>query len=339
MDRMNREQFYAAVADLDQERLRRALWTVYWRSAAPVRERIEAEIAPPVAKRAEQSTSGSVSPDAVLREVHDFVALARSGAYMGGDRRVSRTERSRWRFTFRRLLKQARTQLTAGCGEPDPAALVALLEFASDLRDYDYFHTDDPVQAAGLVFSDEVALVWGRVQRRSGFAEFAKFAAPQFVRWEARHGWTRSGFGSVSLRETSLAEVLERMLTVPDAWITFAECYLSALDDLATSPVPGPSTRSGAFALDRRSGVLSRWHDALLGRLIDTEAEEILDRIAVHPALGGPELMFFQAKLARRRGDVERAAELITGCLAELPGHSEFLAFAQEIAVARPTRT
>jgi hypothetical protein len=47
MDRMNREQFYAAVADLDQERLRKALRTVYWRSAAPVRERIEAEIAPP----------------------------------------------------------------------------------------------------------------------------------------------------------------------------------------------------------------------------------------------------------------------------------------------------
>jgi hypothetical protein len=44
MDRMNREQFYAAMADLDEQRLRKALWNLYWRGAAPVRERIEAEI-------------------------------------------------------------------------------------------------------------------------------------------------------------------------------------------------------------------------------------------------------------------------------------------------------
>jgi hypothetical protein len=44
--RMSREEFFAQLAHLDEERLRKALWNLYWRGAAPVRERIEAEIAP-----------------------------------------------------------------------------------------------------------------------------------------------------------------------------------------------------------------------------------------------------------------------------------------------------
>jgi hypothetical protein len=41
-------------------------------------------------------------PDTVLDEVSTFVQLAEAGAYMGGDRRVHHTERSKWRHTFRR---------------------------------------------------------------------------------------------------------------------------------------------------------------------------------------------------------------------------------------------
>jgi hypothetical protein len=58
VERMNREQFYAATAGLGEERLRKALWTVYWRSAVPVRQRIEAEIAPPEAKPVARASVG-----------------------------------------------------------------------------------------------------------------------------------------------------------------------------------------------------------------------------------------------------------------------------------------
>jgi hypothetical protein len=330
MERMNREQFFAAMSGLDEERLRKALWNLYWRSAAAVRERIEAEIAPPEISARARDQSATVDPEVVLRGVQDFVALARSGAYMAGDRRVSRTERSRWRFTFRRHLAEARQVLLATHGDPDPAALIAILDFASDLSDYDYFHTEDPVEAAGLVFSDEVALVWGRVLRRSGFGEFAKTAAPQFIRWESRYGWTRSGYGRVSQKESRLTDVLETMLTVPDTWVTFMDCYLTALDE-AVPVSPTSSWRTGSRLLDQRSEALARWHQMLLERFVDTDSEDRLDRLATHPALGGPELTFFQAQLAQRRGDTDRAAALIRSSLSKLPGHRGFNTFAQEI--------
>jgi hypothetical protein len=336
MERMNREQFYAAMAGLDEERLRKVLWNLYWRGAAPVRERIEAEIAPPDSKLRSRDTSASVDPDVVLHEVRDFIALARSGAYMAGDRRVSRTERSRWRFTFRRHLANSRQALLGSAGDPAPEALVAVLDFASDLRDYDYFHTEDPVEAAGLVFSDEAALLWGRVLRRSGFEEFSKVAAPQLIRWESRYGWTRQGFGKVSQKETTLTDVLETMLSIPDTWVTFAGCYLTALDDVASATSPTAAWRSGARLLDQRSASLGRWHQMLLDRLIDTDAEDLLDHLATHPALGGPELIFFQAQLARQRGDIDHAAELIGSCLSKLPGHQEFIHFAQDIGAPLP---
>jgi hypothetical protein len=336
MDRMNREQFYAAMAGLDEERLRKALWNLYWRGAAPVRERIEAELAPPDARVRARDQAASVDPEVVLREVRDFIALARSGAYMAGDRRVSRTERSRWRFTFRRHLADSRQALLASAGDPDSAALVAILDFASDLRDYDYFHTEDAVEAAGLVFSDEVALLWGRVLRRSGFPGFAKAAAPQLVRWESTYGWTRSGFGKVSLKETRLTGVLETMLSVPDAWVTFAGCYLTALDEVVVPALPASSWRSRDRLLDERATSLARWHRMLLERFVDTDSEGLLDRLATHPALGGPELIFFQARLAQRRGDTDLAADLIHGCLSKLPGHQGFIDFAQEIGATLP---
>lgn len=39
--RMNREQFFRAASGLDEDRLRKALWNLYWRGTANMRERIE----------------------------------------------------------------------------------------------------------------------------------------------------------------------------------------------------------------------------------------------------------------------------------------------------------
>lgn len=122
MERMNREQFNAAMAGLDEARLRRALWTLYWRSAAAVRERIEAELAPPEAGTRPHAAAAKVDPDDVLQEVQEFIALARSGSYLAGDRRVSTEGRTRWRFTFRRLVADARQELRADDISPGVAA-------------------------------------------------------------------------------------------------------------------------------------------------------------------------------------------------------------------------
>ena len=55
-------------------------------------------------------------------------------------------------------------------------------------------------------------------------------AASQLLRWESRYGWTRSGDGWVSTRETSLARVLSQLLVAPDLWTEAAGHYLDALD-------------------------------------------------------------------------------------------------------------
>lgn len=75
-----------------------------------------------------------------------------------------------------------------------------------------------------------------------------------------------------------------------------------------------------------------------LDRLVDSEAEELLDRLVDHPAREGPELDFLRARLAHRRDDVERAHELVHRCLEELPGHRGFLAFAEQIDAPLPPR-
>ncbi|MBK5250928.1 MAG: hypothetical protein JJE50_16100, partial [Actinomycetales bacterium] len=114
-------------------------------------------------------------------------------------------------------------------------------------------------------------------------------------------------------------------------------CYLDALDHLA-SPASGSgkSRRSVGRARDERTESLARWHRLLLDRLVDTEGEALLDRLATHPALGGPELTFFQAHLAHRRGKANRARRLLRDALRTLPGHPEFLALADEIGESTP---
>jgi hypothetical protein len=56
------------------------------------------------------------------------------------------------------------------------------------MRDIDYVHSDDAVEAARFVVSDAAMALWGAVLARHGFAGFAQRAAPQLIRWESRYG-------------------------------------------------------------------------------------------------------------------------------------------------------
>jgi len=336
---MNREQFFGTLATLDEAGLKKALWNLYWRGSAAMRERIEAEIDPDQHGYRKRPSMASVDPEGVLAEVRDFVALARSGAYLGGDRRVSPKERTRWRFTFQRMVTEAHNALRE---EPRAGAAAAeqLIDLACATRDYDYFRSEDPVEAARFVVSEAAALLWSTVRGRYGFSEFAEQAAPQLIRWESRHGWTRGGSGRTSEKETSLASVLAGMLRAPDMWVEFADHYVDALDQAARNEAARPkgTWRREGWDQERRTAALAEWHLLLLDRLTDYEAEDRLDRLTAHPALGGPELTYLRARLAHRRGDVSRARNLVHESLQKLPGHPDFLDFAMEIGAPLPSR-
>jgi hypothetical protein len=335
---MSREQFFATLAGFDEDGLRKVLWTLYWRGSAPVRQRIEALLSPAEHRLKSGQDQRSLDAETVLSEVHDFVALARSGAYLAGDRRVSPQERSRWRMTFRSLATAAQDALRTDGFRAGVRALGLMIDLAAETAGYDYFRSEDPMQAAGFVVSDAVTALWSTVRDREGFSEFTVLAAPQLIRWEAPYGWTRRGDSTVAGKETSLAEVLAGMLHAPDHWDTFAARYLDALDQLAEHAAA--STQRVAGRLDRirseRARALSRWHGMLLDRLADAESEHLLDRLLEHPALAGPELTFIAARLATRRGAQERARELIYECLERLPGHPGFLQFARQIDAPLP---
>lgn len=356
MNRMNREQFHVAIAGLDPDQLRKVLWTVYWRGTATVRERIETEIAPPEALSRVRKPAPAVDPDEVLDDVREFAALARSGAYFAGSRKVSPKARSQWRVTFRAMVTAARAALSAddtdGFDGTDAGAeaLIEMIDLACETADHEYFRSDDPMEAAGVVVSDEVALLWSRMLERRGFEGFAAAAAEQFVRWEAPHGWTRRGYGRTAEKEKPLTDVLAGMLTVPDTWVTFTESFPTVLDGLAPLPSPGRragSGRSGAslaaggegdWRRRRRTEELSAWQLLLVDRFTGSEEEHLLDRLAGHPALGGPDATFVQARLAHARGNVQAACTLIEEALTELPGHTGYLAFAQQIGATLPPR-
>ena len=67
------------------------MWTLYWRGNAQLRERIEDELRSPEQPKAKPKKE-LPDPDIVLEEVTTFVALAKDGAYMAGDRRVLLSE-------------------------------------------------------------------------------------------------------------------------------------------------------------------------------------------------------------------------------------------------------
>lgn len=348
-NRMNREQFAAATAGLGEAELRKALWTVYWRGTAAVRERIEEILTPDPGGTARRTPPAAPDPDEALVVVREFTGLVRSGAYLVGNRAVRAKERSQWRFTFRRLLAESRAALAA----PDPVggetALTEMIDLACRLRDYEYVRSEDPIEAAAVVVSDEVAVLWRHLLDHRGFAGFAAQAAEQFLRWESRYGWTRSGWGKISERETRLTDVLAGMLTVPDTWVTFTQHYLQVLDGLAPPPpAPAPSRGRGRsyqeeqrhreleYRLTRRAETMVDWHLMLLDRFVGTEDEALLDRLAGHVALGGPEQTYFRARLAQARGDLPAARQLIHQALEKLPGHQAFLDFANQIDAPLP---
>ena len=340
MKRMDRIQFFEALALLDDERLKKVLWNLYWRGSSALRERIEAELDPDQGQRSKHPSKEPVDPEGVRASVSDFAALALSGAYIAGDRRVSPRERTRWRFTFQGLVADAERALLTDDIAAGATAVEQLIDLACEIRGCDYFRSEDPIEAARFVVSDTTALLWSRVQGQLGFAEFAKRAAPQFVRWESRYGWTRSGMGRISEKETSLARVLARMLSAPDMWVQFADRYLDALDEAARSAPSKPKHSWQPEGSNRveRTAALAEWHLLLIERLFGSEAEDRLDRLIRHPALGGPELGFIAAHLAHRRGDLEGAHSLMHEALEKLPGHPRFLAFAMAIGAPLPPR-
>lgn len=283
--RMNREQFFGVVSELDADRLRKALWNLYWRGTANVRERIEAELASDGHSPPPRRAKVQVDPETVRDEVDEFVALARSGAYLGGSRLVSPRERSRWRFTFRRLANEAQDALRAEDPGPAASALEQLIDLACEVSGYDYFRSDDPVAAAGFVVSDAAAVLWASTWERCGFQEFAEMAAPQLIRWESRYGWTRYGDGPVAAKETTLAVVLARLLRVPDTWEGFAEHYVRALDTLSDCTASTHRTDLEQTG-PQRSQALAEWHDLLRKNLGDSEDGQI-HRIVTHAALSG----------------------------------------------------
>jgi hypothetical protein len=341
-NRMNRDEFHAAMAPNDDARLRKILWTLYWRGNAQLRERIEDELRSPEQPKVKPKQE-LPDPDTVLDEVTTFVTLAKDGAYMGRDRRVHHTERSKWRLTFRRLAGDALAALRADAPGPAQQAVAELVDLACDMKSYDYFHSDDPVEAAKFVVSDAVAALWESVLRQDGFAAFAQRVPEQLIRWEAEYGWTRRGYGQVPEKETALAVPLARLLTTPDMRRRFAESYLDALDAAGRADPKRPRAVYGSFDQTRyrrheRTKDLATWHEMLLDQFAGTPEDELLDRLAVSPALAGPELTFLRARIAERRGDVTQAATLVTECLQELPGHQGYLDLAVQVGAKLPPR-
>jgi hypothetical protein len=332
---MNREQFFRVMSGLDEDRLRKALWNLYWRGTANIRERIEVELTSDGRARPPRRAKVPADPETVRDDVDDFVSLARSGAYLGGDRRVSPRERSRWRFTFKRLADEAQDALRSEDAGPAASALEQLIDLACEAHDYDYFRSDDPVAAAGFVVSDAAEALWASTRERHGFRVFAETAAPQLIRWESRSGWTRCGEGSVAAKETSLAVVLARMLRVPDAWESFAEQYVRALDALCDRGAATRQLRRFGGTEQKRARALAEWHALLLENLVDSQGG-LFDRIVTHAALGGPERTFLSARLAHRHGNTNLARDLTAQCLRKLPGHKGFRDFAAEIGAAPP---
>jgi len=325
--RLNRDEFFDMLSGLGEAELQKALWTLYWRGSAALRDRVEAAIDPPAKQAGGASLEPASDPELVLCEVTEFASLARKGAYLAGDRRVSPKERTRWRHTFRRLAAQAQDALRGDEVEPAVAAVSVMIDLACESRDVDYVRSEDPVEAARFVVSDLVRALWIRTREEDG-SGFAERAAEQLLRWESEYGWTRRGDGWVAARETTLARVLSDLLLVPDLWAGMASHYLQALDRAATAGRDGRGRRQGR---QRRAEDLRGWHVLLIERLIGSDHEYLLDRLVTHEALAGPEVTFLRARLARERGDEEAARSLVKRCLASRPGHRDFQTFASDI--------
>lgn len=326
--RLNREQFFDKLAQMDEAGLKKALWTLYWRGSASMRERIEAAIDPQVQEVRRAASKAPPDPGVVLEQVTEFATLARAGAYLAGDRRVSPKERTRWRHTFKGHATEALDALRDEDVESAAEAVETLIDLACEMRAYYYFRSEDSVEAARFVVSDAADALWSTIRHKYGFGVFCERAAGQLLRWESPYGWTLRGDGWVGQRETPLAHVVARMLPAADAWGQFTDEYLRALDRAAED---GRGARARGVTSEDRARALSEWHALLLAQLADGDYEDRLDVLVEHFALAGPERTFLQARLAERRGDHDSARRLVRTCLTALPGHREFLAFAEDI--------
>lgn len=286
LDRMNREQFFAKLAPMSEDELRKVLWTLYWRGAAPVRQRIESVIAPEQPKARGRTLEAAPDAGVVYKQVEEFAVLARKGAYLAGDRRVTPKERTRWRFTFRALVTDALDSLRGDAVDQAAAAVATLVDLACEMKDYDYVRSEDPVAAARFVVSDAVAALWSRLREAYGVNGLLERAVPQLVSWESEYGWTRHGDGWVAERESSLAQVLAQLVVAPESWSTAAELYLDVLDETS-----GRGRRT--WGTD-----LAEWNAVLIDHLAGSRHEELLDRLAEHRALTGAEVASLRARLS-----------------------------------------
>ncbi len=333
---MDRGEFFAALARLDEHQLRTALWNFYAGAGTPLRAHIEAELDARVLPRSSVVQEPQPWPAAVTQ----FVALARAGAFLSRGHETSPHHGSNWRSNLQRLHAASLRAL----GDDDITVAAPVLEELIDLccetREVDYFSAADPLAEVHLVLSDTVEQLWGRIHSTLGFARFAELAAPQLLRWESCDGWTRTGKRTMRQRERKLAAVLEAMLKTTDEWEMFGARYLDALD-ACTRTGPSGSTRAvdtPRVRACRRAWDLARWHSVLLDHLFGTSAESLLDQVAHHGALGGADVLFLQSQLAQRRGHSDTARRLIRSALDELPGHAAFHAFAEEVGASRAER-
>ena len=110
------------------------------------REEFFAKLTP---KRRRRKHDAAIPPDPalVLAEISQFVELARSGAYIAGDRRVSRTERTKWRVTFRQLATDAQLALHAEVTAPGERAMELMIDLARHVEGS--FRSEDPLRTAG----------------------------------------------------------------------------------------------------------------------------------------------------------------------------------------------
>ncbi|MGH3423028.1 MAG: hypothetical protein ACRDOD_25920, partial [Streptosporangiaceae bacterium] len=160
-NRMNHDEFFAKLAPLDVDQRGKVLWNLYWRGTAAMRERIEGELDPPGRERRKKAAAEPPDPGQVLAEVSGFAELAGSGAYIAGDRRVSRSERTKWRVTFRRLATEAQSALHAADSDPAELAMELMIDLACHAQGC--FRSEDPLEAARFVVSQAVAALWETV--------------------------------------------------------------------------------------------------------------------------------------------------------------------------------
>ncbi|WP_460495190.1 hypothetical protein [Glycomyces tarimensis] len=285
VDRMSKDEFYEKLDALDEARLKKALWNLYWRGTASVRERIEDAVTTDPARQAKPQES--INPAQTLRQVREFCKLARAGAFLGASGHGVRAKRrSNWRHEFRGLVKAARTAMAETDPGPGMSAMEEIIDLAVYSNTYEVFTSQEPLEVAKFVVSDEVEALWRRMIEHRGFAAFTAVGAEQLLRWEAKYGWTQSGWGPIAEQERQLADVLVLLLPGIDQWLTFTEAYVAALDSVPLEKNMVFSSSGVDWPRRKRTENLSAWHLRLGERLGGSdEGAALLDRIVAHSSL------------------------------------------------------